>query len=102
MPLRDWLDAVKAKGEKPIPEDDPVFGYADEVGLPRDFLFLAWREFLHQHTASDAKRYIDWRAVFRKAVRGNWLKLWWLDGDGYSLTTAGMQAHKANNAREAA
>jgi len=86
---------VKAAGEKPIPDGDPVFAYADSIGLPRDFLHLAWLEFRAQHTAPNAKRYRDWRQHFRNAVRRNWLRLWYLDGQAYALTTAGQQARLA-------
>lgn len=101
--LKAWIVAVKAQGEAPIPEGDPVFAYAEDVGIPREFLALAWGEFKHRYSQPEAKRYRDWRAVFRKAVRGNWLKLWWLDaGSGvYALTTVGEQARRAN-ARDAA
>lgn len=94
--LRDWLDHVKAQGETPIPEDDPVFSYADSIGLPREFLRLAWREFLQRYTQPNAKRYRDWRATFRNAVRGNWMHVWRADGDGYALTTPGEQARRAH------
>ena len=99
--LKAWLEDIKAKGEKAIPEDDAVFAYADEVGIPVEFLSLAWREFRHRYTQPDAKRYRDWRAVFRKAVRGNWLKLWWLDGQQYAMTTVGMQAQRAHGEKAA-
>ncbi len=101
--LKAWLEAIKAKGEKPIPGDDAVFTYAAEVGVPDDFLSLAWLEFRHRYCEPGAKRYRDWRAVFRKAVRGNWLKLWFLDGQGqYQLTTVGHQAKRAHDERRAA
>ena len=100
--LKAWLEDVKAKGEKAIPEGDPVFAYADSVGIPREFLSLAWVEFKTRYTAPDAKRYTDWRAVFRKAVRGNWLKLWYADGDTYALTTVGVQARRAHGGERAA
>lgn len=97
-----WCALVKAGGQKLIPEDDPVFAYAERVGLPDDFLRLAWREFHDRYSDSTKpKRYRDWRAVFRNAVRGNWFKLWWHDGNGYALTTAGMQAAKAHQRTEA-
>ena len=99
--LRSWLDGIKAIGEKPIPRTDPVFAYAEEAGIPDDFLHLAWLEFRHRYSQPDAKRYRDWRSVFRKAVRGNWLKLWWLSDDGYALTTVGMQAQRANQEKAA-
>lgn len=94
--LKAWIESVKAKGEKSIPEGDLVFDYADEIGLPHEFLALAWREFRHHYAQPEAKKYRDWRSVFRKAVRGNWLKLWWLDGDTYTLTTRGLQAQRVS------
>ena len=99
--LKTWLDAVKAKGELPIAADDPVFAYAAEIDLPREFLQLAWREFRGRYGEPDAKRYRDWRAVFRKTVRGNWLKLWYLAEGHYQLTTVGQQAKRLHGGKEA-
>ena len=99
--LGEWLERVKAAGEKPFPDGCAVFVYAAGVGIPDDFLRLAWLEFKHRYSQPDAKRYKDWRTVFAKAVRGNWLKLWWLDGDAYSLTTAGAQAKRAHEDKAA-
>ena len=94
--LPAWLETIKAIGEKPIPEDDPVFVYAEKVGIPPDHLRLCWREFRDRYSQPGSKRYRDWRSVFRKSVRGNWFKLWWVDSEGvYELTTCGKQAEKA-------
>ena len=94
--LPTWLEAIKASSEKPIPETDPVFAYAEQVGIPPDHLRLCWREFRDRYSQPGAKRYRDWRGVFRKAVRGNWFKLWWVDAEGqYLLTTCGKQAEMA-------
>jgi hypothetical protein len=39
------------------------------------------------------KRYTDWRAVFRKYVRANYMKLWYVTNDGtYDITSTGKQA----------
>jgi hypothetical protein len=102
--LKAWLESLEAVGVTPIPPDDAVFTYAASVGIPMDFLRLAWLEFRHRYSQPDAKRYRDWRAVFRKAVRGNWLRLWWLDAASqqYGLTTMGMQAKRAHEERVAA
>jgi hypothetical protein len=98
-PLTDWLAQVAAAGEKAIPDTDPVRSYADKAGIPADYLLLAWVEFKARYSEPDAKTYTDWRQVFRKAVRGNWLKLWFVNQDGYQLTTAGRQAqHLLENA----
>jgi hypothetical protein len=93
--LQTFLDECKAKGEKPILKNDPVFAYADETGIPDEFLRLHWLEFKERYTATGAKRYTDWRSVYRKSVRGCWFKLWFLRGDGTcGLTTQGEQAKR--------
>jgi hypothetical protein len=99
--LKTFLEECRKAGEQPIPNDDPVFAYADKVKLPHDFLALQWKEFKDRYQAPDAKRYKAWRTVFRKSVQCNWLKLWYIAGDGsYLLTTAGQQALR--NHQEAA
>lgn len=102
--LKAWLEAVRTRGEKPIPPEDPVFAYAQKVGIPAEFLSLAWTVFRHTYLGSrSAKRYRDWRRVFNNAVEGNWLKLWFVNADGvYSLTTVGHQAQRAHEDRKAA
>lgn len=93
--LKTWAEERKAAGEVLIPDDDPVFAYAAEVGIPDEFMALAWAEFKHRYSQPGAKKYKDWRAVFRKAIRGNWLRLWLCDGNTYRLTTVGQQAQRA-------
>ena len=101
--LKTWAAEVRSGGEKLIPENDAVFDYAAAVGIPDDFMALAWQEFRHRYSQPGAKRYRDWRQVFRKAVRGNWLKLWYCDSAGaYALTTVGIQAQRALDAAEVA
>ena len=92
-----------------IPADDPVYAYAESVGLPDEFLLIAWHHFKALYAkdgASASKRYTDWRAHFRNAVRGCWGNLWRVLPDGgYALTTAGQQAKRSIEAaamREAA
>lgn len=103
--LAEWLQAVQQAGEKAIPNTDAVFGYARDIGLPAEFLHYAWFEFKARYTADPVKgqrqkTYADWRAVFRKAVREGWLKLWYLDGQQYALTAAGQQAQRAVQAQQ--
>jgi hypothetical protein len=102
--LKTFLAECKEKNEKPIPEDDSVFDYAEQAGIPADFLRLHWREFVDRYSAPDAKRYKAWRQVFRKSVRGNWFRLWYCDGNSqYALTTVGIQAQNTHDKkREAA
>lgn len=89
----EFLTRCKAANETPIPDDHPVFAYADEAQIPRDFLALHWFEFKERY-GDGAKRYKDWRKVFSNSVRGNWFRLWYSprDGGAYQLTTDGVQA----------
>jgi hypothetical protein len=101
--LKTFLAECKEKQEKPIPDEDSVFDYAEQAGIPSDFLRLHWKEFLARYNTPDAKRYKRWRDVFRKSVRGNWFRLWYVDSGGqYVLTTVGVQAQNAHKPREAA
>lgn len=97
--LQTFLAGCKASGEKPIPEDDAVFTFASSVGIPHEFLQLAWLEFKSRY-GDGSKRYKDWRSVFRKAVRGNWFKLWFVGEQGIQLSSQGKLLQNAH--REAA
>lgn len=93
MTFVQWSESLPA-GEKGVPESDPIFDYAEKIDLPYDFLALHWRVFMAKYCDSP-KRYADWRAVFRNSVRGNWFKLWFIDGSNqYLLTTQGRQAER--------
>lgn len=95
--LQTFLDNCKTSSEKPIPENDPVFDYAESVGLTLDILRIHWHEFKSRYTLPDAKRYKNWRDVYRKSVRGNWFKIWYIGPDGsVGLTTVGIQAQRAS------
>jgi hypothetical protein len=97
-PLSAWLDACKESGERPIPEDDTIFEYAEKVKLPIDFIRYAWLEFKRRHIEDDSKKYKDWRAAFRNAVRENWYKLWFQADDGnWLLTTRGKQVKQEHS-----
>jgi hypothetical protein len=83
-----------------IQPEDPIFEWADKAGIPADFMELAWLAFVDRYSG-DAKRYADWRAVFRNAVRGNWLKVWYLSQQlGYVLTTIGEQYRRVRDAEQ--
>lgn len=95
----DWIADVKAKGEKPIPEDHSVFDYADKVGLPIDFVRLCWLEFRDEHTGNGEKKQKSWPMTFSKYVRKNYYRLWYIREDQYQLTTRGMQLQKEMKGR---
>lgn len=93
--LKAFIEHCLTIGEKPIVEDDPIFAYAQKVGIDHEMLAVAWQEFKAAFLPT-AKRQKDWRAHFRNAVRRNWYKLWFLrDGETAGWTTAGEQARRA-------
>lgn len=95
-----FLDACQAAGESAIPKTDPIFAFAKDTGIPRDFLLLAWREFAGKHRDS-GRLQKSWRAHYRDAVRRNWFKLWWFNGSGIcELTTAGEQLRRERDAEQ--
>lgn len=93
--LRLFIDSCKTKGEKTIPDDDPIFDYAEKVGLSDEMLLVCWKEFCAAYLQNQ-KEQADWRAHFRNAVRRNWYKLWFFrEGEPAVWTTSGEQARRA-------
>ena len=93
--LAAFAEQCREAGEAVIPEDDAVFAYAEKVGLPDEYVGLAWTWFKAKYTdgSGKAKRYADWRATFRNAVKDCWPKFWAIgQGGEFYLTTAGKQA----------
>jgi hypothetical protein len=94
--LTEYLAARKADSLPPFDDDNTATRYADEVGLPAEFLELAYFAFYRAHTGDgrSAKTCkLDWCAHFRNSVKEGWYKLWGIDQAGtYYLTTAGKQA----------
>ncbi|WP_144898487.1 hypothetical protein [Luteimonas cucumeris] len=89
--LTAWADSLT---DDAVPAADPIFDWAQSVGIPREWIAVAWWIFEGRYTDSD-KAYSDWRAVFRKAVREDWLKAWRQTRSGeWELTTAGVQAQR--------
>lgn len=95
----EFVQACRDSAEKPIPPADPIFTFADDAKIPREFLELAWREFARKHRDSKRQQ-VDWRAHFRNAVRGNWGKVWYFPGEGQpaALTTVGVQLQRERDA----
>jgi hypothetical protein len=104
--LQTFLDECKVKGERPLRDYAPLWQYAEDAGLPQDFVALAWVEFSRRFGpggVKEARRQKNWRQTFRNYVEGNYLKLWAIDTAGtYFLTTQGKQAQKIYESREAA
>lgn len=91
-----WAESLN--GEQTIPADHAVFRYAEKVGIPPEFLALAWAWFekTYGHGGRRAKKkYTDWRQVFQNAVEDNWPKLWYIDNAGeYKLNATGQQLQR--------
>jgi hypothetical protein len=92
--IATWLASVGDADA--IPADDPIFDYAEKVGIPPDYLTLSWLRFVEDHRAK-AKRQKDWPATYRNAVRGNWYGIWFIKPETGEcvLTTKGEQARRA-------
>lgn len=94
--LKQFMENCKASGEQSIPENDPVFEYAETVGLNQEMIAICWQEFKAAFLQDQSKRQRDWRAHFRNAVRRNWYKLWYLkEGEAAQWTSVGEQARRA-------
>lgn len=90
-----FAERKKAAGEKLIAEDDPIFTWAEGAGIPDEWLHLAWTEFANRYRGN-SKRYADWPAAFRNAVRNNWFDFWRVGNDSaLVLTTKGELARRA-------
>jgi hypothetical protein len=85
-----FLARCEADSVAPVPADDAVFSYADSVGLSRDLVALAWAKFKAEYATGTkaAKRYSDWRATFRNAVRDCWCGYWAMNEQGEVFTTS--------------
>lgn len=98
--LDAFLQACRDAGESAVPTGDPVFAYADSIGLPREFVVLAWRWFKARYATKRQAGIRGWRQTFRNAVEGNWPKFWYVDDAGqWHLTTTGKQAQMAADAQ---
>lgn len=99
----EWFVSEKRDGQALFDPTDAVYAYQRKVGLPIEFVRLAWDAFKGAHEASD-KRQADWKATFRNYVKKGWLGLWYVDkaSGQYTLTTAGVQAAREYDRSELA
>lgn len=89
----EWFAAIP-DGEDVIRDDDPICDDFDALNIPLDWRGLAWAAFAQKYR-DQPKRYADWRAVYRRAVREDWIKVWRALPDGaLVLTTVGEQLRR--------
>ena len=98
LTFTEWRQANPV-AEAPIPDGDPIFRYANEIGLGPEMLQVQWHHFFQTYTEDRPKKtYTDWRAAFRKSVRGNWFRLWSMDAAGAKWTSNGLQSQASYRA----
>lgn len=93
--LSQYIEQKKEAGEEAIPLTHFVFKYADNVGIPHEYLRICWRRFVDFYAdgGGNKTKYIDWPATFANNVKNNYYRLWWINDSGeYNLTTTGKQA----------
>lgn len=89
-----WLATIPDDADI-VPVDDPLWSWWATQRLPVEWRPLAWAAFEQKYTGKP-KRYADWLAVFRSAVREDWLKVWRILPDGSTvLTTVGEQLRRS-------
>ena len=91
--IQEFLKRCDEKGERRIPESDPVFDTAEQIGITLDMVKVCWQEFVRSHSESEKKQ-TDWRATFRNYVRKNYYKLWYVEADGSVKETPQYRALK--------
>lgn len=97
--FKAWMKQCSDEGRKPIPEDDPVFAYAETVNLPVDMIRLAWVEFKRKYGVS-SKRYKNWNQTFQNAIRENWYSIWYDKDGSWQLGTRGKQIESELKAKQ--
>lgn len=91
----EWIAEIRASGQKPITGWAPIWAYAEKVGIPSEWILVAWHKFADRYGKDPnhaTKKYVDWRRTFLNAVEGNWFKLWYAKDGVFALTTVGAQA----------
>jgi hypothetical protein len=92
--LKQFLEDCKAGGAEAIPMSDPVFEYAEMIGLDDEMIAVCWQVFKEAYLPGN-KTYADWRAAFRNAVRKDYYKLWFVRaGNQAAWTSVGEQARR--------
>lgn len=105
--LKTFLDRCRQAGETAISGYEPLRKYVDGVGLPMEFVQLAWDVFKAEHSpegANERRLQADWRKHFLNYVTKGYYRLWYADAANgtYLLTTQGVQAQRLHAHKEAA
>ena len=98
--MSQWIKSLSGTGEKLISDYKPLWDYCEKVGIPADWIEIAWIQFRDRYTTDEKakrKRYTEWRRVFKRAVEENWLRLWFYSeaDNQFRLSTVGIAADLA-------
>jgi hypothetical protein len=103
--LKTFADKCKEAGEPVMSGYEPLIRYAEGVGLPMEFVQLAWDVFKAEHSpggANERRLQADWRRHFLNYVTKGYYRLWYADALGnFTLTTQGIQAKRLHGQKEA-
>lgn len=87
----EWYTQITEAGEKAISTYTPVLNFAEQVGIPIEWIDLAWQQFKRDQIARTDKRQADWRLTFLNYCRKGWLNVWKARRDGgFYLSDAGV------------
>jgi len=94
--LAVYLKNRKAAGLPPFDPDSAVAQWNGALGIPHQWVAMAWREFKYQHTegTNKLKTYSDWAAAFLNCLKQNWYNYWRRDNktNTWVLTDTGIAA----------
>lgn len=91
--LTAYLAECKPARVKPVPDDHYIRRWSADAGVTSEMLQIAWVKFRERYTEGEkgkGKRYKDWPGHFATAVKDNWFKLWFADGEGVKWTSNGL------------
>lgn len=104
--LKTFLETCRQAGEPAISQYKPLLEYAEGIGLPMEFVQIAWNQFKADHMPggkNQARLQAEWRRHFLNYVEKNYFRIWYSTADDtWALTTVGIQAQKSQQHREAA
>ncbi|WFC66364.1 hypothetical protein EUC41_08550 [Achromobacter denitrificans] len=104
--LKTFIERCRQAGETAISGYEPLRKYVDGVGLPMEFVQLAWDVFKAEHGpegANERRLQSDWRRHFLNYVTKGYYRLWYANAEGqFALTTQGVQAQRIHAHKEAA
>jgi hypothetical protein len=100
--FEQFLEDCKTKNEKPIPENDSIYAWAEKVKMPDSVLIVLWQAFKRREwkdLKGKPKKYKDWRKTFRNyCEKPDWLNVYSINRDGeYYLTPAGKLLEREAN-----